>query len=103
MVAAQVQMNHAFFFSIMSFHVCLLPWTSHLSPPGNFAGMKSECCVPLSRVSTCPSGLSDSWAPEHPEIQDRLTAHWGGKWYSIHTLHLMNPEIVRPAVHMLCR
>lgn len=71
----QVQVNHPFFFSIVSFHVCLFPRTSHLSPPGNLVGMKSQHCICLSRISTCPSGLSDSWTAEHPEIQDRLTAH----------------------------
>lgn len=103
MVAAQVQMNHPFFFSILSFHVCVFPWTSRLSPPGNFVGMKSEYCVRLSRISTCPLSLADSQAAEHPEIQDRSTAHWGGELYSMHTLCLTNPKIVRPAVHMLCR
>lgn len=75
MVAAQVQVNHPFFFSIVSFHMCPFPRTSCLSPPGNLVGMKSQCCICLSRISTCPSGLSDSWSAEHPEIQDRLTAH----------------------------
>lgn len=103
MFAAQVQVNHPFFFSILSFHMCLFPWTSRLSPPGNLLGMKSQYYICLSRISTCPSGLSDSWTAEHPEIQDRLTAHWGGELYSIHTLCLMNPKIVRPAVHVLCR
>lgn len=103
MVAAQVQVNHPFFFSIVSFHVCLFPWTSRLSPPGNSLGMKSQYCICLSRISTCPSGLPESWAAEYPEIQDRLTAHWGGELCSIHTPCLMNPKIVRPAVQMLCR
>lgn len=103
MAAAQVQMNHPFFFGIVSFHVCLFPWISRLSPLGNLVGIESEYCVRLSRVSTCPSGLSDSWAAEHPEIQDRSTAHWGGELYSMHALCLMNQKIVRPAVHMLCR
>lgn len=73
------------------------------SPPGNFVGMKSQDCVHLSRISTCPPGLSDSWAAERPEIPDRSTARWGGELYSMHALCLTNPKIVRPAVHMLCR
>lgn len=103
MVAAQVQMNQPFFVSIVSFHLCVFPWTTHLSAPGNFVGMKSEYCVRLSRISTCPSGLSDSQAAEHPEIQDRSTARWGGEPCSMHILCLTNPKIVRPAVHKLCR
>lgn len=102
MAAAQVQVKQPFFFSIGRFHVHLFPWTSRLSPPGNLLGMKSQYCICSSRISTCPSGLSDSWAAEHPEIQDRLTAHWGGEVYGIHTLCLMNPKIVRPAVQMIC-
>lgn len=102
MAAAQVQVKQPFFFSIGSFHMRLFSWTSRLSPPGNLLGMKSQYCICSSRISTCPSGLSDSWAAEHPEIQGRLTAHWGGEVYGIHTLCLMNPKIVRPAVQMIC-
>lgn len=85
----------------MSCHVCLFPWTSHLFPPGSLLGTKSDHHMRISRVPTCPPGLSDSRAAEHPEIQDRSTARWGGDLYSMLALYLMSPEIVRPAVQMI--
>lgn len=102
MVAAQLQMNHPSFFSIVSFHMCIFHWTSCLSPPGNFLGIKSQCYIRLSRVSTCPSSLSDSWAAEHPEIQDRSTAHWGGELYSMSNESQNCQTCCAYAVQMIC-
>lgn len=82
--------------------MCPFPWTPRLSPPGNFVGMKSQYCIHLPRISTHPLGLSDNRVAEHPEIQDRLTADWGGELCSVRALCLMNSKIVRPAVHTLC-
>lgn len=85
MVAAQVQGNQPIFFSMVSFRMYVFSWTSHLLLIFPYLGILLGWNQNI-RVSTCPSGLSDSWAAEKPEIQDRSIARWQGEPYSIQAL-----------------